>query len=288
MPTITERFPPVPLEELLPAIEKFQASPLEEKHALLARLVGVHPIFIRLFKNGHRFQRARFLGDAPIPNHVDEVIWLKDRPAPQNRLNPEGFSVLYVADHIETALMETNITAGQVAISEFEILNEKTVKIAPIGDLNRIARTGRGLLPRDNQNELCSFLNACKENELKSLLITDAFLYDCIVKDDKPYSISSFIGKCIFEKLPEISAIAYPSQAQEEAFNLAIRVDNFWEGWGVRAVKTCHAKHLANGYFEVSNVCHVIGITFTGDFHWGDEVENINSTSLLNPIWTEV
>jgi hypothetical protein len=50
--------------------------------------------------------------------------------------------------------------------------------------------------------------------KLGRILITDAFLFECLVKSDDKYLISLFVFKAFFEKNRQISAIAYPSVRQ--------------------------------------------------------------------------
>ena len=36
----------------------------------------------------------------------------------------------------------------------------------------------------------------------------------------------------IYEKLPHLNAIAFPSRCQYGALNFVVRIDRFWERWG--------------------------------------------------------
>lgn len=285
MPTITERFPPLSLEELVSAIASFQESSLAEQHALIKRLVIVHPTLSLDWGPGHCYRRARSLKpeEAP-PKNVDGIIWRKDVPAVLMRANPEGFPVMYLADHPDTALKEVRAEDGRVVLSEFEILPGKNIRVAPIGELMRIQRSGRGFLSGNASSALNDVLNACDPDSAKSLLITDSFLFDCLAKQTD-YEISSYVAKCIFDKDPAISVISYPSYVQDGAINFAVRTENFWENWGVRAVRCVHAKHLAQGYYGYSQIRHVSGITVRGNLVWDEDIENINCSLHLNPLW---
>ena len=52
----------------------------------------------------------------------------------------------------------------------------RSVRIAPIGELLQIHRTGRGTFTGDHSGAVAGLLNACTPDEARSLLITDAFL----------------------------------------------------------------------------------------------------------------
>lgn len=285
LPTITERFPPLPLKELSSAISNFQASPLSDQLALITRLVVQHPTLSLNWGPGHIYRRARVLKpEEVLPTNVDGFIWRKDVPATLMRANPEGFPVMYLADHPDTALKEVRATNSRVVLAEFEIQAGKQIRLAPIGEMMKIQRTGRGYLSGDASSTLNDFLNACEPDSARSLLITDSFLFDCLAKQDN-YQISSHVAKCIFDKDPAISVISYPSYVQHGAMNFAVRTEAFWESWGVRAVRCVHAKHLAQGYYGYSQIRHVSGITVRGNLVWSDEVENLNASLHLEPLW---
>ncbi|MCP9757908.1 hypothetical protein EGI20_01075 [Aquitalea sp. S1-19] len=286
LPTITEAFPPLPLEELTAEISNFSDSALEDKQALIKRLVMVHPTLGLNWGAGHRFRRARRLKThEPYPQNVDGIIWRKDVPASQGRANPDGFSVLYLADRPDTALKEVRAESDQVVLADFEIVPGKSCLIAPIGELMRIQRSGRGFMAGEHAQGVSNYLNACKPQDEKSLLITDAFLLECLLDGRDNYEISSYVAKCIFDKNPKLSAIAYPSCVQNGAICFAVRTDHFWDQWGVRSVRCGHARHLSHGYYDFSPARHVNGIEIGGNFHWEEHEEDVATTVLLKPLW---
>lgn len=290
MPTITELHPPLPLGELTAAIEAFPSYNPDEKTAFIQRLVQVHPILnLDMGLVGRIFRRARKLEDsAPLPTNVEEVIWRKDVPAQLGRLNAEGFTVLYLADRTDTAFSETlNDTPakhGRMVIADFEILPGSSIRALPIGALHIVQRSGKGLFG-ESQKELNNRINACKRTEGKSLLIADAFLFKCLAQEGD-HKISSCVAMSIYEKLPAISAIAYPSKRQRFAINMAVHVEGFWKNWGLHAVRCGQAKHLAEGYFSFVPDHHVAEVTNAGDFQWekGQPIEGERQP--LVPLWT--
>lgn len=111
--TITQQFPPLPLDELAALIRNFADRDIGEKKSTIARLVEAHPTFNVNWGPGWRFRRARNLSGSKRPDHVDGLIWHKDAPATLGRANPAGYRVLYLADRIDTALRETHIADDQ-------------------------------------------------------------------------------------------------------------------------------------------------------------------------------
>ncbi|NDL62531.1 hypothetical protein [Acerihabitans arboris] len=134
-------------------------------------------------------------------------------------------------------------------------------------------------------NTISNMLNVCKPEEAKSLLITDAFLLECMIKDNDPYLISSFIAKSIFEKDKKISAVSYPSVRQYGAINFAIRTENFWKSWSVIAARRKQVNHLACGYYESSRTEHVTGVTRFGKLVWEKGAIDNNSSRPLEQPW---
>lgn len=288
--TITRAYSPLPLAKLIPAISRFPSAPLSEKQKLIQELVDIHPTVNLSWGPGWRFRRARCIKtDEHVPTGVDGIIWRKDGPVPEQRANPKGFQVLYLADRVNTALCEVDADAQLAVITEFEILPGRNIQVAPIGELSRIQRTGRGfLLPEPESSYVSKLLNTCAPDEAKSLLITDAFLFECLTNTDDDYSVSSYVAKCTFDKLPSVSTIAYPSRRLFGAINFAVRVEDFWKSWGVRAVRCGSATHLACGYYSYKNIKHVEGITENGLLRWCNEIDAEESALLLDPLWSDM
>ncbi len=285
MQTITEQFPPLPLDELLYRIGQFQTSTVEEKHRLISDLVKIHPILSHDYSTDHVFKRIRKIGKDDYPQHIQDLLWRKDGIANIGRANPEGFPVIYVADKLDTALRETHINDDFVLLGELKVRNDCTCRVVPIGEMMHVQRTGSGYLLGSAGEELNNMLNACNPVEAKSLLIADSFLYECILKDDDKYLISSFVAKSIFEKNASVSAVAYPSVRQHGAINFAIRTDHFWKSWSIVGARRMQVKHLAYGYFESSNTEHVTGITRKGRLHWDKGLIDDKYSQILDPPW---
>lgn len=285
-PTITQAYPPLPLDELTAAIANLPSASTSKKTALISRLVEVHPILSLRWGPGWRYRRARLLGPTEIPATVDEIIWRTGTPAALGRANAAGFQVLYLADRADTAFCEVKANDSPALLAEFSILATQNVLLAPVGELAQIQRTGRGYLSGDCSSIISKMLNACTLDEAKSLLITDSFLLECLTNVDDDYELSSCVAMKIFDKLPSISAIAYPSRRRFGALNFAVRTEDFWAKWGVRAVRRGRAVHLAQGYYKFTDIRHVTGVMAGGFLKWGADVDVENSAVHLDPPWT--
>lgn len=283
--TITEQFPPLPLEYITTTIRFFDKLSLKEKRDFITEVVKVHPFLNLNFSSNKIFRRARRISEDYFADRVQDLLWRENVPASPGRANPEGYSVLYVADRPETALMETGSQDDFVLISELKIRKDLNCRVMPIGELMRLQRAGRGMLTGDVSAEILKIINACNPDEMKSVLIADAFLFECLIKDDDNYLVSSFVAKSIFAKNNNIAAVVYPSVKQYGAVNFAIRTENFWDAWSIVGARRLHAKHLAYGYYDLSQAQHVTEITSEGKLVWGHEITEGNVGMVLDPPW---
>jgi hypothetical protein len=272
------------LGELVDQIHRFPQLDRSEQYALIDKLVAIHPTLNVHWGPGWRFRRSRILESNEIPQTVDDVIWRKNAPARLGRANAEGFRVLYLADRRDTSLREVDVSREWVAIAEFEIRPEHAIFVCPIGELFQIVRTGRGFLSGDASNALSKMLNACPLHESRSLVITDAFLYELMTGHDE-YEISSYVSGAIFKKLKQVSAIAYTSRRQLGAINLAVRVDSFWQDWGLRSVRRAYAEQLALGFYKLSKVTGALGVFNSGKFEWKKDSGHEEAVHLLSPLY---
>jgi hypothetical protein len=281
-PTITEAHPPMALDELVARINGFPKLTLSEKQLFIDKLVSIHPTLNLHWGPGWRFRRARPLRSEQIPETVGDVIWRNGVPARIGRANAEGSAVMYLADRRDTALREARVDRSWVVVAEFEIRPEHAIFIAPIGEFLQIGRTGRGFLSGNASDGISSMLNASPNREARSLIITDAFLYEQMVGHDD-YELSSYLSGVIFKKLSQVSAIAYTSRRQLGAINLAVKTETFWDDWGLRSARRAYAKHLALGFYELSQVIGVTGVYESGKFQWEEQSSDEEAVHLLNP-----
>lgn len=282
--TLTQAHPPIALKRLSALIEAFPSMSESEKKAFIETLVAAHPTVNLEWGGDWLYRRCRKLEPGDIPENVDHLIWRKDTPAQLGRANPAGFNVIYLADRRDTSLSETYVQKSLVVVAEFKIAKNRSLRVVPIGELARIQRTGKGFLLDGEAGYVSRILNACSPDEAKSLLITDAFLLECFVGSDG-HNLSSHLAYSIFNKNRKFSAISYPSRRQFGAINFAVRVENFWEVWGLAAVSYGEAEHLAMGYYNMDIQKVVDGVYSDGRLRWID-ADNPNDRLLLNPLFT--
>jgi len=278
-PTITERFPPLPLDELITTIDAFPRMEADEKIGFIRRLTDIHPTYNVDWGQGSIYRRCRPLREGEMPQHVNELIWRSDVPAQLGRANPAGFNVLYLANRPDTAFTECKVTENPVVLTDFVIRDAASIRVAPIGEMIQTYRTGRGYITGDNSRVILSLIEANASHAMQSLLITDAFLLDCF---NGSHEISSEVALAIFEKHPQVNAIAYASTQVFGAVNFAVRVEDFWDAWAIRAVRYGRARHLSLGVHDWNDTRAVENITQGGELHWR-ELDDIDGQYVIDP-----
>jgi len=262
-------------------INAFPTFSRVQQQKFIDTLVATHPTLNLHWGPGHHFRRVRRICGDELPRSIDDII-RGGVPSKPGRANSADFGVVYLADGQDTALREARIDRGWVLIAEFEIRPSHAIFIAPIGELFQIVRTGRGFLSGDASKTLSDMLNACEIRDSRSLILADAFLYEQMLGHDD-YELSSYVAGAIFDKMKQVSAIAYSSRRQSGAINLAVKAETFWRDWGMVSARKAFATHLALGFYDVSDVTHVTGVYKSGRFEWSKDREEGGSRILLAP-----
>ena len=118
------------------------------------------------------------------------------------------------------------------------------------------------------------------------MLITDGFLLRLLTETDDNYEESSMVATAIYNKLPSLTAIAFPSRRQFGGLNFAVRIDRFWDMWSIATVRRARAIFLAEGFYTLAEVRNATGITHVGDLFWSDDIETEpDRCLLLDPPW---
>lgn len=282
LPTVVQAYPPMDLDELVANITGFPALSRVQQRKFIETLVTIHPTLNLHWGPGHHFRRVRRTRGDQLPASIDDIINPDGVSTKAGRANTADFGVVYLADRQDTALQEARIDRGWVLIADFEIRPGHTIFVAPVGELFQIVRTGRGFLSGEASQYISEMLNACEIRDSQSLIITDTFLYEQMVGHDD-YALSSCVARAIFNKIDQVSAIAYSSRRQLGAINLAVKAETFWRNWGMVSARKAFATHLALGFYKLSDVTHVTGVYKSGRFEWSENSEGGGSRILLAP-----
>lgn len=285
MPTLAEAHPPMDIDVLSNRIKSFSDMPHTEQAAFVKELISIHPI-MSVNWSGGVFNRARALHSPTNLNSVSELVWPENRPATPGRISVDGHPVIYLASARETALSETRIIDGHVALARFDVIPGASMRVLPIGELMLILRRGFGTLIKDEAAKSVSdMVNRLPLDQGRSLAITNAFLYELLISEGEDYRLSSLVSQEIFNKIPDIDAIMYPSRLQLAGINLAVRRDRFWKFFGLESITQARAEHLAAGYYRLSDIVQVNGVHANGDLTWAVEHAKDESRLALSPLW---
>lgn len=127
MVCITERYPPLELDEIVNIANGFKQLSLEEKLSTVARVIARHPMLYFPTQNDAReFYRVRVSKNRSFPFNYTGVLWNHSAPAQQARLNALGDAVLYVANQANAAFAETGVRDDFVIMSVLKFRTEKT------------------------------------------------------------------------------------------------------------------------------------------------------------------
>lgn len=283
---LTGRVAPLPTEEIVAMIAGFEEAATEGRAATIQRLVAHHPMLSHDWGQAARYRRARVLDPGDSVETVEELIWRRDARHVLGRANPAGFAVLYLADRRDTALSEVRAEDDEVVLSDFSIRPGKTVQVAPVGEWIQAHRTGTAFLAPQDALKLVDALHSGRPEEARAVLMTDAFLLDCLTTREDDYLTSSQVALALFERYPDIDAIAYPSRRHLGGICFAIRTERVWEKWGLFSARRTRARHLAMGMYELGPVQHMAGVTPEGAIHWSPECDLRPDTALpIDPLW---
>ncbi|SCZ39034.1 MULTISPECIES: RES family NAD+ phosphorylase [unclassified Pseudomonas] len=289
MVCITEKYPPLELNEIVNIANGFKQLSLKEKLSTVARVIARHPMLNFPTQNDTReFYRVRVSKDRSFPFNYTGVLWNHSAPAQQARLNAPGDAVLYVANQANAAFAETGVSDDFVIMSVLKIQDGKNVTFLPLGTFANIMRSNAAHLDVTEQivKDVRRKILACPIHEMQALLISDEFLYNCIMEEDEGYAVSSYTANLIFKKYPSVDVITYPSKKLRSASNYAIKVSSFWDKWAIGSVCTLEAKHLALGHFLHSNVRCVDKIDNTGFMSW-ERSYPVHQNSLVVLNWVK-
>jgi hypothetical protein len=276
----------LPLAEVVERIQAFEHAPSEDKVDTIRALVNSHLIMSLTWGDGWRFRRARVLHPGQMVHSVDDLIWRAGVPARVGRANAAGFGVIYLGDRRDTALREIHTEDDDVVMSEFSIRSDRTMMVAPIGEQIQVQRTGRGFLAGEYSPEITRRMNAMEPSEGKAMVMIDAFLLDVLTSAEDNYDLSSEVAVAIFDKVPHLDSVCFPSKRQFGALNFAVRIERFWDRWGVVAVQRAHVRHLAQGFYHLTEGRDVIGIYRDGTLEWDSVIHPApDGVMKLEPPW---
>ena len=178
------------------------------------------------FGRGDTFWRARAIEHTPWPNLKD-----MDYPPPDkarlNRLNDRGSPCFYVANRMETALLEIHAQEGAlIQLAGFKIAAEEELRLIVVGEYASVHKTGYiKLTGVDPQGTISKIINQMPPDDAAATIYIDRF-FAAILSDpdakDSSYMFSRALGAALHARIGSADGIAFPSVRDSGGFNYAI------------------------------------------------------------------
>ena len=287
LPTLTERSPQPPWQDVHKAIDIFHGSSDEQERInIIQQCVQWWTPYTIEWGQNWRYSRARWFEEDTPPDNVRELIWPPSESVVEGRLNTRGQPIMYLGDRDFTALSEINHKNGYAAVSRFSMT--RGVRLIPIGEMTAIQRSGRGTFLQEHSDVVTNMLNACDYSDALTLITIDAFLADMIAAPDCNYAETNAIAEAMFSKDPNAKGLAYPSVKCRGGMNFAVKVDHFWEDWDLNMVTFADYRSAGHSVYRPLSRRNATDITDCGDIRWGEAEDNVRIGNLLSPFTPRV
>lgn len=274
MPTnLTTQHPPLPLDALIGLKAQITSGvPLgPELEKALRALVGAHPLLSYTWETGHTFWRGRTRATSVRYPRLQEMLWPPIAYAKLGRSNLAGESILYICDHLPTAVAELCDNTGcPMQFIALEIRPAEAMRFAPIGELAAISVTGRSLVAKDQAsvNTLRGVLDACPADHAQRLILADQLIFEAFSLPGR-HDVASVIAHEIRNKLPDTDGVIYGSTKKAGAMNIAMRPASCVSKCQVIAGLAADMCRIGgDGKCKIEGIEPVSTIDHTGAFVW--------------------
>jgi hypothetical protein len=224
---LTTQHPPLPLDVLIELRAQIAsgASLRPKLEDALRTLARTHPLLNYTWETGHTFWRGRTRAASERYPSLQEMLWPPPAYAKIGRSNLVGESILYICDHLPTAVAElSDVNGCPMQFIALEIRPGETARFAPIGELAAIGTTGHSLVAKDDEsiNMLLGVLGACPADDAQRLILADQLIFEAFSLPGR-HDIASMIAHEIRNKVPDLDGVMYGSTKKAGAINIAMR-----------------------------------------------------------------
>ncbi len=193
-------------------------------------LFKVYAVISLEIKRGNVFWRGRKIESKPFFN-ATKMSYPPAKNTPHGRLNDAHSPMLYAATDEETVLHELEVKEGDlVQFIGFRVKNEQSLRLAVIGELHHVSKTGyTKTFGQDPKNVFTALLNKGGMEAGKRLMYADAFLASLLADDrasERSYLITRSLGQVALEN-SEADGFFYPSVRDSLGMNIVIRPTQF-------------------------------------------------------------
>lgn len=222
------------------------------------------------------FWRARGMKNGPWPNLFD-----LDYPPPEKsrrgRLNDDGSPCFYVANSIQTTLLEIEAGEGHlVQVAGFRVLVDEILRLIVLGEYANVRKNGYMHFSGSDPGGTVRNLINQRDKEALPLLYIDKFLAS-VVGDpqarESSYTLSRALGKYLHTRV-DADGIAFPSIRDPGGFNLAVEPapsDRVFQNVACVLVKI--GKKRRFGVIDYEIISSATGIDEQLNFVWADKYQ---------------
>ena len=266
MIAVYEKYPPLPLKELVEGINSFPNLPRQGKMDFISRIIGIHPtLHIGCILGGNTF-RVRNMNGKSI-DKMEDILWPPLSQGENNRLG----HMYYVATNQHTALAEIDDGKRQVVVM-VRYKQEYPCVLYPAGEEDTITRGGIGFI--DDAKKRQTLINQLKDLENKDYdaamawVMQQAFIAEQCASEDRGLSQHAFSE--ILAKEKKLEGVVYPSLKRKGGFNLALSPKTFLDNWILESVTKMKVERLPYVFYRMTTLATVTDIDSSGYFTWED------------------
>lgn len=277
-----------PVAQVLQWVEDFKAASASQQIDIVKTVVNAHNILeVEYGHSSTHMFRVRKIDVKNLPADYSGVIWPPKSAVTPGRVTSTDHPVLYLSRHGFTAFSETDVVNDDVIIAHYKIRPGQSLRIAPVGEYERLSRSGISefISANEPRRAVMEMLKSLGAEAIKSILLMDSFLFDCVVDHKDNYRLSAEVAKSIFRKHPQADAIAYASVKQRNGMNIAVRTSRVWPTIGLVGVRHTRVRHLGYGVYDLGEGFVVTEIDSKGKFTWNDALVPDNVMVEWEP-WT--
>lgn len=270
---LTTQHAPLPLDVLLELRDSLTVGTAVNPRleTALRGLVQAHPLLNYTWESGHTFWRGRLRNPSERHTTLKDMLWPPTDRAGLGRSNLVGEPILYLSDHLSTAVTELSDDRGEpMQFIALEIRHTETMRFVPIGEMSEIVATGRSLVTPDPERAkiILGVLDACPPQDARRLILTDRLIFDAYSAPGR-HEAASIIANEMRRKLPESDGVMYQSTKKAGALNIAMRPSSFLSKCHVVAGLTADFCAIGDaGKCRIEGIEPIVAVDERGTFIW--------------------
>lgn len=207
-------------------IAQTNADVIEER---LTWLLNYYEVINYKLSYDRGIYRARICDSPDGFKNVKDLSYPPKDLTKAGRLNEPMEPIFYAAFIVHTTLEEVEAKEGDyVHVANYKIDDSRGINGCIVGEILRVHRSGRTLLPGKLGDKLNGILNSMPQYDGMKYVFMDAFLADMLSNENaskNDYLHTRKLGKLLMNSVEDIDAMVYPSVTLQSAVNIAIKTE---------------------------------------------------------------